>query len=1205
MTLEEPSYEQLRLTGYIIDQVCGRALGRIEAECSFNHPRDVYFLGSLRSQDVVNANVATGPTYLPELINKLAPVAFGGEFKVVPTEGAIIEVELAWSCYYRVFPTYDQQLAHQRGIQLRRSVDARNRPQLVRLMVNQMGGDDDGEENENDTEDATTEEIADTPDAVVPDALAQDQGTADGRHGRRDTLMICFRKIECQARETITLSRANEGWQVNVSNLEQSIRNEIDRARNLSQNDPGAVKHSGDPYDPIRVSDAALASAQTYSQFLATLTHPVHNDWRWQIRVESRPDVNDTQCIDLSVIFANETPRQLSPRAKENPLIEPFLFDTRARYLFRQCEVRPFDVNLAPEGFRYDRHIDAHGFNCSIDREDQAFVTSHVPRFDQQRYQTRTKPPADFEALARDPLPVLDAILKAMEEYRGEWKAARDTFARTVPNWQQKHAGEFDRDEQIYNEEIAAFRNGRNLIRDNADVRFAFILTNETFRRGPGKTGWRLFQIVFLVSQIPGLCALAGIPGSNQSELETVDIVYFPTGGGKTEAYLGVLVFHCFFDRLRGKTAGVTSWIRFPLRLLTLQQTQRVADTVCVADIVRREQSDPRLSSMRVAGFGVGYFVGKTSTPNELVNIERFQFATAEQRAVWDKARDSEARQDWRRLMYCPSCRSKTVRIDLDEIQTRINHVCSNAVCKFPKGKIPVYVVDNEIYRYLPSVLVGTIDKLASVGNQRKMAQVFGDIDGFCTTHGFFKGRGCCQRDCDNQNLNRTPPAGLSGPTLFVQDELHLLKEGLGTFDGHYETFVREVMSEIHAGSQSKIIASSATIEKFERQVEHLYAVSPQRARRFPGQGPKLGQSFYAETLDYPQRRYVGLIPHNKTIFNSILELLEYYHRVIQELLDLPAGSANPYGGRLQPRTPEWADLLDLFVTSTSYFLSGRDMNSVRTDLDSHVNALLESSGLAPLRLMELTGSTSTDEVAQTLEYLEEPKAGLERSTAVLATQMISHGVDIDRLNAMFFYGMPRQNAEYIQASSRVGRTNMGIVFVCHHPARERDQSHYTLFEKYHQYLGQLVEPVAINRWAKFSINRTLPGLFMGVLLQLISNRNRNNNNTNPNLYYMTDHVRKEISSGRLRVEDFIEILEQAYNVATPTDAAQAGFKDEIALRVPQFFDQILQAAPSKKFVSSTLIPAPMNSLRNVDEPIPINLDRDGSNWSTRGDHKL
>jgi hypothetical protein len=252
---------------------------------------------------------------------------------------------------------------------------------------------------------------------------------------------------------------------------------------------------------------------------------------------------------------------------------------------------------------------------------------------------------------------------------------------------------------------------------------------------------------------------------------------------------------------------------------------------------------------------------------------------------------------------------------------------------------------------------------------------------------------------------------------------------------------------------------------------------------------------------------------------------------------------------------------------------------------------------LAPLKIFELTGSTSTDEVARTLEYLQQPKSGQERSTSVLATQMVSHGVDIDRLNAMFFYGMPRLNAEYIQASSRVGRSHVGLVFVCHHPARERDQSHYALFEKFHQYLGQLVEPVAINRWAKFSVNRTLPGLFMGVLLQLIANRAQGKQ---INQHYMIDHVRKLITSGSIRLDDFIPFLERAYRVDNSNDPVLVNFRDEIQLRVQQFFDQIITASAGKKFVSEALIPRPMSSLRDVDEPVPIHLDRDGTQWANR-----
>ena len=676
-----------------------------------------------------------------------------------------------------------------------------------------------------------------------------------------------------------------------------------------------------------------------------------------------------------------------------------------------------------------------------------------------------------------------------------------------------------------------------------------------------------------------------------------MDIIYFPTGGGKTEAYLATLVFHCFFDRLRGKAAGVTAWTRFPLRLLTLQQTQRMADVVGVAELVRREQQDPRLNGRNVDSFAVGYFVGAGGSPNEIVDPSKYRYARAEEQVTWSKANDPHVRQDWQRVIRCPACRTPTVHVDFDLAKLRVIHKCTQRDCAFPDGEIPVYVVDNEIYRYLPCVIVGTIDKLAGLGNQRKLAQIFGQVDGRCTEHGYYKGK-CCQKDCtDTKRLRKGVPPGLSGPTLFVQDELHLLKEGLGTFDGHYETFTQRLQQAFGQTEPLKIIASSATIEAFERQVEHLYGRAQAQARVFPGFGPTLGQSFYAKTLDHPQRLFVGLIPHNKTIFNTILELIEHYHREVQTLQRLPFGVANPYGGMHAPGTPAWGSLLDDYITSLTYFLANRELNSIRTDLEGDVNPNLQRDSLFPLEIAELTGNASTDEVTRILERLEQPAAPNTPSNAVLATSMVSHGVDMDRLNAMIFYGMPRQNAEYIQASSRVGRRHVGIVFTCLHPARERDQSHYAYFVKFHQFLGQLVEPVAINRWSKFSINRTLPGLFMGVLLQLIANRS---GASDPNRYYMLDFIKQKISDGSVRADHFIPLLEDAYRVQSPSTAGEAVFREEIHLRVQQFLDWILSAGSGRTFVSDVLIPKPMRSLRDVDEAIEIELDNTGSQWAAR-----
>jgi hypothetical protein len=335
------------------------------------------------------------------------------------------------------------------------------------------------------------------------------------------------------------------------------------------------------------------------------------------------------------------------------------------------------------------------------------------------------------------------------------------------------------------------------------------------------------------------------------------------------------------------------------------------------------------------------------------------------------------------------------------------------------------------------------------------------------------------------------------------------------------------------------------------------------------------------------------VLPHNKTIHNAMLELLEAYQREIWSLCRLGAGSPNPYGGRCDPGTPEWQRMMDPYRTSLCYFSATRELSSLRTDLDGHSSPILQQDGIEPFRIEELSGSTTTDTVTRTLERLEcgdlpdRPAPNL-----ILATSMISHGVDIDRMNAMFFFGMPRQNAEYIQASSRIGRSHCGIVFTCMKPARERDQSHFAYFVKYHEFLGRLVEPVAINRWSKFSLQRTLPGLFMGVLLQ-----DRANRQSKPGMFTRIDFVRKQLSQGAIRFDDFLDILERAYLVKGGTDARSVETRDEIRRRVGQFRDQIVSGGATTEWVSDALMPSPLRSLREVDEQVTIELDSNGSAW--------
>lgn len=1175
--------EEKSLSYYLVDRIRDKATGRGETECLHNYPRDVYFVGNLRPQtDELNGQ-GNHAGHVREMLNKLAPMAFGAEFLLqLRSERNEIKVKVSWACYYRIFPTLDQQREHQR----------------------KLLSDDKSRENEtvlhqkNKSTQTFTEQ--DDESAEVDSASAEASETIfDRRQSRNtsDSLFIRFRKVNCCVSDTIVLQiDHNACWVADVTALKTALSNEILRAQQAALSDVEHIRTSSTPDSKIRVPDSVLETQEAYANFLNSLNVEVEPKWKWELNCNLRK-ADDNANYVFMIEFVNA-----SPNTGNIHNTDSFLFNTEVSFSFESNLIKPFELDLSPRGFRYNRLVWGRGINCSIipvmnkHNGISTYATTHMPIYPQLRFSTRSEPHARFKDLAQNPIPVLDNILNAMELYQQVWQNEYQNYVKEDENWQSMHSTEFEKDWQGFAGEIQRFQSGLDLIKTISDVRLAFELTNETFRRGT-KTEWRLFQIVFLVTQLPGIVALSNPTSPDVSEREKVDIIYFPTGGGKTEAYLATLVFHCFYDRLRGKKAGVTAWTRFPLRLLTLQQTQRFGDIIGLAELVRSEQPDPRLSGNDVDGFAVGYFVGQGGSPNEIINPNIYPHANAEAQTVWSKVNDDGARQAWKRVVRCPSCRTNTVTLDFDINSNTLIHRCNNANCRFPKGKIPIYIVDNEIYRYLPCVIVGTIDKLAGLGNQRKFAILFGQVDGRCAVHGYYKGC-CCQKDCsDISRLRRDKPEGLSGPTLFIQDELHLLKEGLGTFDGHYETFTQALLYQYNQGSALKIIASSATIEAFDRQINHLYGRNPNQARVFPGVGPTLTQSFYAETLSIPARLYVGVIPHNKTIFNTILEMIELYHREVQELQQLPIGEKNPYNGQLVPGTPEWHQLLDFYTTSLTYFLANRELNSLQTDLEGDVNPNLNRDGFFPLRISELTGNTSTDDVSRILEHLDHPLLSDNSQDAVLATSMVSHGVDIDRFNSMIFYGMPRQNAEYIQASSRVGRSHVGIVFTCLHPVRERDQSHYAYFMKYHEFLGQLVEPVAINRWSKFSIDRTLPGLFMGVLLQIIAT---NSSETNPGRYYMLDFVRRKVSDGSLGSKHFIPFLEAAYGVQNPSTPGEIAFQHQINMRVQKYLDWILSSTAGLVFVSDALLPKPMTSLRDVDEAIPIELDTLGTRWSTR-----
>jgi len=656
--------EEVLIANHLVNKVVSKASGRSELECINNLPRDVYFIGCLSPEFRESNDYRRADRFSNEMHNKLSPSTFGAEFNIRFSEPlTVIKIELSWSCYYRVFPTFQQQLNHQfNEVTLRQDNESldyskefvRRDPSLI---------EDDGFDSD----------LGQTSESYIRDEARSPIGGKEFHN----SMFIRFRKIDCCACGNIELVKSNGHIEIKSDSLETAINEQIGLAMQTVKNDNERIRTSKTSSSRITVPDCVLINENEYTQYLISLTEECLPSWSWRYlcNIKAVPRIS-ADAYMFTIEFTNNSRDDI-----KSSTIEPFFFSTKAVFSIKQNLLIPSELDLAPKGFRNNRNYWGKGINCNVNVTHNSvdiLTTEHAPVYRQNKFVTRSTPKASFSDLATDPIPVLTSILKAMIDYCHVWDKEELEYLSRIPSWEETYKSEYIRDKESYENEIKRFKNGLNILIQDKDILLSFKLTNETFRRGRGKTAWRLFQIVFLVCQIPGIASLRSDYSVYESERELVDIIYFPTGGGKTEAYLATIIFHCFFDRLRGKSSGVTAWTRFPLRLLTLQQTQRVADVIGLAELVRREQQDARLNDDNIDGFSVGYFVGEGGSPNSIVNPSLYQYATPEDQVTWSKVHDEKLRQDWKRVVSCPHCGTDSIIVEFDDKHTKLIHKCTN-----------------------------------------------------------------------------------------------------------------------------------------------------------------------------------------------------------------------------------------------------------------------------------------------------------------------------------------------------------------------------------------------------------------------------------------------------------------------------------------------------------------------------------------------
>jgi len=544
---------------------------------------------------------------------------------------------------------------------------------------------------------------------------------------------------------------------------------------------------------------------------------------------------------------------------------------------------------------------------------------------------------------------------------------------------------------------------------------------------------WRPFQIAFIL-----LC-LEGMADSHSDDRQIADLLWFPTGGGKTEAYLGMIAFAIFLRRLRsnGKASGVTVLMRYTLRLLTIQQFERAALLITACEHLRR-QNEMDLGRDRIT---IGLWVGQSATPNTrkdcgeaLKKLHKGESLTTEnpvqlQQCVWCGTpldyRNYWQTSDDRRLMI--SCRQED--------------------CEFSKG-LPAFLVDEDIYDYRPSLIIGTVDKFAALPWKGDTAALF-NIDS----------------------------PGTPRPELIIQDELHLISGPLGTLTGLYETAVDALCT--YNGTPPKIIASTATIRRAGSQTKALFN---REFRQFPPPAIDAGDSYFAREalpVEKGTRLYCGLVAPGTS--HSTL-MIRTYAALLQAAKDLPGSDA----------------VRDTFWTLLGYFNSLRVLGGaklqVQDDVTDRLNylALLHKTEGREIDEIELTSRVPSAEIPMNLKRIERRYPDKKVVSVLLATNMISVGVDVDRLGLMVMMGQPQATSEYIQATSRVGRKFPGLVFALYNAGRSRDRSHYENFVAYHSALYRQVESSSVTPFSPRARDRGLHAVLVA-LVRLMGTKFRPN----------------------------------------------------------------------------------------------------------------
>lgn len=684
---------------------------------------------------------------------------------------------------------------------------------------------------------------------------------------------------------------------------------------------------------------------------------------------------------------------------------------------------------------------------------------------------------------------------------------------------------------------------------------------------GDKKGKWYAFQLAFILMNV------ACLADSSHEDRKIADLIWFPTGGGKTEAYLGLTALTIFLRRLKNPLdAGVVVLMRYTLRLLTAQQFQRAASLICACELVRNEKKE-LLGTERIS---IGLWVGGELTPNSRTDAV----------SALNKLIGGQEKSNPFVLLRCPWCSAQVGLTKDCGVQgykrfgtpASVHFVCPDTACPFNANlfPLPLFVIDEDIYEKMPSLVIGTVDKFAMIAWKPETKNLFAKND-----------------------------SGYTPPELIIQDELHLISGPLGSMVGHYETVIDEFCTNRADGGcvPAKIVASTATIRRASEQVAALFN---RAVFQFPPQALKGGESFFAtEDTKANGRTYVGV--HASALSSHVTTQVRVFSALLQASLVAEADEEIKR---------------DPYYTLLCYFNNLRELGHAATLIHADIPEYMKTTVWDKKQIakerrryinkyLELTSRIDSAEITEALQDLER-KYGTEEKTypvdICLATNMISVGVDVPRLGLMCVVGQPKTTSEYIQATSRVGRDKNapGLVVTIYNTGKPRDRSHFEHFRTYHSTLYKQVEPTSVTPWAIPVRKRALHALLVSMIRILGTKQNADAPNPFPNEHLIetvleiiekrvsgidSDEKNDVMTEARAFLEDWERIMPAKYGgFGTPDTSAPLMFPagsfplrewDGRAVSTPSSMrsvDRTCQATPLKNY------PKPENVFGASDE---------------------